>query len=128
MIIFYKPQIEIMKTSFEFSGDVVGIILEQKMNTENLEQIQKMLQEKIQKYNQISVYLEDRNSDGITLQAIFKDLVFEMKQKESLQKIAVVSDAKLFKFVTVVKEKLVGAEVESFSKEERLRAMNWVME
>jgi hypothetical protein len=117
-----------MKTSFEFSDNVLGIILEHKMDNENLQQIQQMLQEKIQRYNQIRVYLEDRNSDGITLKAVIKDLLFEIKQKESLQKIAVVTDAKWFKLVSEIKEFLVDAEVESFGRQERMRAMNWVME
>lgn len=117
-----------MKTSFEFSDNVLGIILEQKLDSEHLQQIQKMLQDKIDEFNQISVYLEDRNNDGITLMAVLKDLAFEMSHRRSLQKIAVVTDAKFFKMVTDMKEKLVGAEVESFDSEERMRAMNWVMQ
>ncbi|MHA6279482.1 SpoIIAA family protein [Salinimicrobium sp. CAU 1759] len=117
-----------MKTSFEFSDNVLGIILEHKMDHYNLKQIQQMLQEKIEKYNEINVYVEDRNNDGITLKAVFKDLLFEMKQKDSLRKIAVVTDAKLFQLFTEVKKMLVDAQVESFEKEERMKAMNWVME
>lgn len=117
-----------MNTSFEFSDNVLGIIFENKMDEEDLKQIRDMLREKIERYPQISVYLEDRNSNGITLKAFFKDLVFEMKYKRSLHKIAVVTDAKWFKFVTGLKEKLVDAQVESFDKEERMKAMNWVMQ
>lgn len=117
-----------MKTTFEFSDNVVGIILEQKMDHDRLKQIQQMLQEKIEKYNKINVYLEDRHDDGITLKAVFKDLLFEMQQKNSLHKIAVVTDAKFFKLFTEVKKILVDAQVESFDKEERMKAMNWVMQ
>ena len=117
-----------MKTSFEFSDKVLGIILEQKMDSENLKQIQKMLQERTEKYGEISVYLEDKYNDGITLKAVLKDLAFEVNKKESLQKIAVVTNAKFFKLVAEMKEKLVGAEVESFDSEDRMTAMNWVME
>lgn len=98
------------------------------MDSDHLRRIQKMLQEKIRKHDQISIYLEDRNSDGISLTAVLKDLVFEMKRQRSFQKIAVVTDARFFKLVTDLKEKLVATEVESFDSEDRLKAMNWVME
>ena len=117
-----------MNTSFEFSNNVLGIIFENKMDEEDLKQIHDMLRKKIEKYTQISIYLEDRNSNGISLKAFFNDLVFEMTYKQSLYKIAVVTDAKRFKFFTGLKEKLVDAQVESFDKEERMKAMNWVMQ
>lgn len=117
-----------MKTSFEFSDNVLGVILENKFDSENLQRIQKMLQEKIERFEKIRVYLEDRNSNGITLKAVFRDLAFEMKNKKSLQKIAVVTDAKFFQVVTEMKEILVDTEVETFDRENRIKAMNWVME
>lgn len=117
-----------MKTTFEFSDNVLGIILEQRMDTEHLKQIQQMLQEKIDKHNEVRVYLEDKNNDGITLTAALKDLAFEMSRKTALKKIAVVTDARFFKLVSEIKEQLLDTEVESFGKENRMTAMNWVME
>ena len=117
-----------MKTTFEFSDNVLGIILEQKMTSENLKQIQKMLQEMIDRHSEVRIYLEDKNNDGISLPAALKDLTYEMSRKRALKKIAVVTDAKFFKLVTEVKEKLLDTEVESFGKENRMQAMNWVME
>lgn len=117
-----------METSFEFSDNVLGIILEDKMDNDYLKQIHSRLREKFEKNHLISVYLEDRNTNGITLQAVVKDLAFEMNHKRSLQKIAIVSDSKFFKFVAELKEKLIDVHVESFDKEERMKAMNWVMQ
>ncbi|MGB7786713.1 MAG: STAS/SEC14 domain-containing protein [Salinimicrobium sp.] len=117
-----------MKTSFEFSDNILGVILEKKIDSENIEDIQKMLEEKINRYKRVSIYLEDRHNDGITLMAVLKDLTFEVSRKGAFQKIAVVTDAKFFKLMTELKEKLVAAEVESFDREDRMRAMNWVMQ
>lgn len=117
-----------MEITFEFSDNVLGIILEQKIDTENLKKIQRKLQEKIDKYNEIRVYLEDKNNDGITLKAALKDLSYEMSRKTAIKKIAVVTDARLFKLVSEIKEQLLDTKVEVFDKENRMRAMSWVME
>lgn len=117
-----------MKTTFEFSDNVLGIILETRMDTESLKRIQNMLQEKIERHKEVRVYLEDRNNDGITLTAALKDLAFEMSRKTALKKIAVVTDARFLKLVSEIKEQLIDTEVEVFDRENRMRAMNWVME
>ncbi|GAB2765291.1 STAS/SEC14 domain-containing protein [Salinimicrobium soli] len=117
-----------MKTTFEFSDDVFGVVLDEKLNTEKLKRIHEMLRERLQKCPKVSVYVEDQKNDGISLKAFLKDLAFELGNDDGMRKIAIVTDLKWFQLVTDLKNKLVETNIKSFDSQERMKAMNWVME
>lgn len=117
-----------MITSFEFSDKVVGILLEEKLDTDSLGEIQGNLKERIEKYQEISLFLEDKQREGISLQAFLKELLFEFSHQKAFRKIAIVTDNKMFKMLSELKNVFVKTKVEVFSGKERIEAMNWVME
>ncbi len=117
-----------MKTSFEFSDKVIGIVLEEKMDEETLGKIQEMVKQRLEKYSEVSLYLEDRYGSGLTLKAFLKDLWYELSNTEPLFKVAVVTDQQRFRLVTALKDKLLSTNVQYFDRDERVAAMNWIME
>lgn len=117
-----------MVTSFEFSDNVVGILLEEKLDADSLEEIQKDLKKRIKNHKDISLFLEDKNREGISLQAFLKELLFEFSHPEAFRKIAIVTDNKVFKILTEIKNVFVKTKVEVFGGKERIKAMNWMME
>ncbi len=117
-----------METTFELSDNVIGVVLEEKMDKERLRDIQSIVKERIEKYNWVSLYLEDRYGKGITLKAFLNDLLYELSNSEPLLKIAVVTSKKRFHFLTGIKDTLLTSNVQSFERKERTKAMNWLME
>ena len=117
-----------MKASFEFYDKVIGLVLEEKMDEEILKEIQEMVEERLEKHSEVSLYLEDRYGSGITLKAFLKDLWYELNNTEPLFKVAVVTDQKRFRFITALKYKLLSTNVQYFGRDERVAAMNWVTE
>ena len=117
-----------METSFELSDNVIGVILEEKLDKRMLRDIRDLVEERIKKYTWVSLYLEDRHNKGTTLKAFLKDLFYECSNTEPLLKIAVVTDKKRFKLVTGLKDILLTSNVQSFDKKERTKAINWLME
>lgn len=116
-----------MKTSFEFSDKVIGIVLEEKLDEETLAKIHELVEQRLEKYSEVSLYLEDRYGSGVTLKAFLKDLWYELSNTEPLFKVAVVTDKERFKLVAVLKDKLLSTNVQYFDRQERMAAMNWVM-
>lgn len=116
-----------MKTSFEFSDKVIGIVLEEKLDEETLAKIHELVEQRLEKYSEVSLYLEDQYGSGVTLKAFLKDLWYELSNTEPLFKVAVVTDKERFKLVAVLKDKLLSTNVQYFDRQERMAAMNWVM-
>lgn len=117
-----------MNTSFELSDNVIGVVLEEKMDREKLREIQKMVKDRLEKYSWVSLYLEDRYNKGATLNAFLEDMFQELSNSEPLLKIAVVTDRKRFKLLSAIKDSFLSSNVQSFDKKERMKAMNWLME
>lgn len=117
-----------MKTIFEFSDNVLGILIKKEIDVQMIEEIEKMLKERMQKYSDVRVYVEDQEKNGISVKAVLKHLMFHFSDTASLRKLAVVTDASFFKAVMEIKGKLIGTDVETFDPEDRLKAMNWIME
>ncbi len=117
-----------MNTSFELSDNVIGVVLEDKMDKDKLQEIQKMVKDRLEKHSWVSLYLEDRYNKGTTLKAFLKDILYELSNSEPLLKIAVVTDKKRFKILTGIKDSFLTSNVQSFDKKQRTKAMNWLME
>lgn len=117
-----------MEVTFELSDQVVGIVLEEKVDSSKLDQLRTIIKERIERYSGVSVYLEDRFDNGITLKAFMKDLFLEFREQDPVKKIAVVTDSKWFQIVSDFKNKFINTQVQSFDRKDSMKAMNWVME
>lgn len=117
-----------MNTSFELSDNVIGVVLEEKMDKEILRDIQSMVKDRMEKHEWVSLYLEDRYGKGTTLKAFLEDLFYELSNSEPLLKIAVITEKKRFKLLTGLKNILLSSNVQTFDRKERTKAMNWLME
>ena len=117
-----------MEVTFEFSEKVLGIVLEEEVDSDKLKEIKELIGKRLTKNQEVNLYLEDRYNNGITLKAILKDLVYELTNYEPYVKIAVVTDKKSFRAVTEIKDVLLNIKVQSFELKDRVKAMNWVIE
>lgn len=116
-----------MERTFEFAEHVVGFMVTEEINQEKVEEILSKIKDRLEKVSSISLYVEDESDEGISVGAFFKAMDFHFSHSEELKKIAIVTDDKLFKKSMVIKDLVVSAEVKSFERKERLKAMNWVM-
>ena len=117
-----------MEISFELSDKVVGIIFKSKIEKEDINKLHDILRERIEKYGEVSLFLEDQFGDSMSLKALFLDLTFEFTNSTQIKKIAIVSDEKWLEIVSGFKDIITGTDVAWFSKQNRMEAMNWVME
>ncbi len=55
-------------------------------------------------------------------------MAFHFYHANDMDKIAIVTDDKMFQKSMEIKDLIVPAKVKSFKRKERMEAMNWVME
>lgn len=115
-----------MEKTFELSDDIVGVIFKSQIKETDLEKLQDLLIEKINRYGEVSVFIEDQFGDAISLKALIKDLIFEFTNRAKIKKIGLVTDAKWFRKTAEVKSFFTGANVETYRLKNRLEAIQWV--
>lgn len=117
-----------MVSSFEFADHVVGILIKADMDEDLFSRIQDMVEDKITEYGKINLFLEIEKGYNISLKAMLKHLKFSVEYSENFNKVAVVSGRPIVKSAVMIKDLLIGAEVKSFTHDERLEAIQWIAE
>lgn len=117
-----------MVSSFEFAENVVGFMVREEIDREKAEEILSALKERMKKVSPICLYLEDQGNQGISVAGFIKTLAFHFSHSKDLEKIAIVTDSTGFEKSMELKDLLVSAQVKCFESEQRMEAMNWVME
>lgn len=116
-----------MISTFNIAEHVLAINITEEVNTETVDIIRKLSQEKLEKFNQINFYLEDAEGNGITMPAFFKDLSYHIKHQSAFNKVAIVTDKTIFQGLMELKGIFLKSEVEVFDNRDRLNAINWII-
>ncbi len=117
-----------MKESFAFSENVVGYLVKSEIDQEKIEEILNEIKERLKVVNPICIYMEDESDKGFSMGGFLKALEFHFSHSKDLDKIAIVTDDQFSKMSMEVKDILVPAKVKTFTKNDRMAAMNWVMQ
>jgi len=109
------------------ADNVIGCAVDGKINSEDIEKISNIIDEKLKTHEKLRVYVEVNNLDGISLDALFKDLKLGFKHFNHFDKKAVVTDKAWMKNITPVINKIFSnIEVKCFCFEDKDEAVQWV--
>lgn len=117
-----------MVSTFEFSDEVVGIMIDSSVDKKLLEEIHRIIEKKFDRQKPMNLFVEIKQGVDIPLGIMVQDLFFKLKNAARFRKIAVVTGPGLFQKAMKVKDLLMEAEVEVFTHRERIKAMNWIAE
>ena len=110
-----------------YADNVIGCAVDGKINSEDIEKISNIIDEKLKTHEKLRVYVEVNNLDGISLDAFFKDLKLGFKHFNHFNKKAVVTDKVWMKNITTVINKIFSnIEVKCFCFEDKNEAVQWV--
>jgi len=115
-----------MLSSFSFSKDTVGFIIQGEVNEESINELQKKILEKLETFDKIKLYLEDDGIESFTMPAVVQEMMFKIKYGDRFEKVALVTDRKWIKMCGVIENMLMPAQVKNFDVEERLDAIAWI--
>lgn len=117
-----------MLSTFEFADDVVGILINTDMDEKVFKELRRLICQKIEAFDRINLFMEIEKGNEISVKAVVKHLKFSVEQKNSFNKIAVVTEKSWFKSAVVFKDLIVPGEVRTFSHAERVEAIRWIAE
>ena len=115
-----------MVSSFEFAENVVGIIIDSDVNDKLMAKIQKDIKEKMKCHHTINLFFEIRSGIDVSLPAFIHQMVFNFNIKERFKKIAVVTDLQWLKASMLIKNLLTESEIEIYSTNSRMEALEWI--
>ncbi len=115
--------IELIPTN---ADNLIGCRIDGKINTEDIERIANYIEDKFVKNKKLRIYVEVIKLEGISLEALFKDLKLGIKHFSDFDKKAVVTDKEWMKKVAALADRIFpNIEVRCFSFEDQEKALEW---
>jgi hypothetical protein len=115
--------IELIPTN---ADNLIGCKIDGKINTEDIVRIADYIEDKFIKNKKLRIYVEVIKLEGISLEALFKDLKLGIKHFNDFDKKAVVTDKKWMKRVAALADRIFpNIEVRCFSFEDKEKALEW---
>ena len=110
----------------EEKENIIYSVAEKELKDEDYERLIPLLQEKVKKYGMIRWYFEMRDFKGWSLSAMWKDLKFDAKNAENLEKIAMVGDKDWEEKLTQLMKPFTSADIKFFPLEQMPQAKEWI--
>jgi len=115
-----------MLSTFTLSDNIIGFIVDGSYDELAVEKIQSEVNEKLEIYEKVNLYLEDTINANISFKAILKSLPFKIKTGNRFEKVAIVTDRKWLQVLSYLEKIFFNAEIRIFSGQNRLEAIQWI--
>ncbi|OAD91682.1 hypothetical protein A7A78_11665 [Aequorivita soesokkakensis] len=115
-----------MLSTFSLADNIIGFIVDGPYDEHAVEKIQSEVNEKLEVYEKVSLYIEDTVNADISLKAILKSLPFKIKTGNRFERVAVVTDRKWLQVISNLEKLFFNAELRLFSSQQRLEAIQWI--
>jgi hypothetical protein len=109
-----------MLSSFSFSEDTVGFLIEGNFDENLVDNLHQKILEKLNTYNTINLYLEDSNIESFSINAVMTEY------NSKINKIALVSNRKWIHLCAKIENTFLQTNIKSFSSEDRINAITWI--
>lgn len=117
-----------MISSFEFSGNVVGVMIDSNIDEELMEKVHKEISEKLKEHVKINLFFEIRGGNKMSVIAFINELGYNLRHTKSFNKLAMVTDLEWMKNAMIFKDIIMATDIRTFSNDQRLKALNWIVE
>jgi hypothetical protein len=109
------------------TGHVIGLMIDGKIETDDVELISSLIEERLQEHPKLRVYVELKHLGGISLEALLEDLKLALRHLHHFEKKAVVCEPTWWTNLATASAKLFPhIEVKCFSWSEQQQAREWV--
>ncbi|MGI9276520.1 MAG: STAS/SEC14 domain-containing protein [Endozoicomonas sp.] len=108
---------------------IIGLKVSGKIERDDILPLIEQMAPRFERYDQLSVYVEVESWEGISLSALWEDLKFGIPHLKAIHKKAVVTDKQWLGRVVEWADMLFpGVDAETFSLDDRDKAISWLME
>jgi len=106
--------------------NIVGLRVSGKLTTEDYAVIIPEIEQRMQKYDKIRLFIELHDFHGWTAGAMWEDIKFDFKHFSDVERIAVVGENKWEKGMTLFFKPFTRAEVRYFDQNHLGEAKSWI--
>lgn len=106
--------------------DTIAVELEGKVIQEDLEKLDKVIEEKFSDKGKFNLYVIVYYYDGASLKAMAEEAKIDLNRWSQYEKMAVISEDKKLETVTEVSDHLPGIKTKHFSLNEMEDAWDWI--
>lgn len=108
---------------------VVGFRIDGKISVEDILRVTDVIEARLNRHPKLRVYAEVEHFSGISVSALVKDFSFALRHLRDFEREAIVSDAEWLKKLADVSDRMLSSiEVRHFSKSEKDKALEWIIE
>ena len=115
-----------MISTFILANHVVGLIIDKDIEAGNLEEVHKIILERISEFGVVNIFCEIEKGYDVAFQCLLTELTFKFKNSQNIDKFAIVTDLAWLRSVMSVTDIFAHSEIETFEISERLKAITWV--
>lgn len=109
------------------SEQIIGIVIANKIEIEDIKQVEIIIEKRLKSYEKLRVYVELEKFSGFSLEALLEDLKFAFKHFQDFDKKAVICDNQWLDQITRFSDKLLpNIEVKCFSFTQKQEAIAWL--
>ena len=109
-------------------GPVLGIYIEASVTEEDFQEISDEIENRIQEYGSVRLFVEYEDIPRVDLDAIDDDIKIWWKYRSDIERYAVVAEGTLMEWATDLADRLTSVEVEYFDASDRAVAWDWICE
>lgn len=106
--------------------DVVSTKAVGKLSKEDYDQLLPVLRQKVAEHQNIRWYFEMDKFEGWEPEAAWKDMKFDFKNTNNLEKVAMVGAKKWEEWLTQLMKPFTSAEIKYFEISEKQEALEWI--
>lgn len=117
-----------MVSSFQLANHVVGVMIDQEITDEYLDEIHEIVLAKIEEFGHINFFCEILHGHDVSFRLLVEELKFKYDNSENINKVAVVTDQIWLRSVMSITDLVLHSEIKTFDLSERLDAITWVSE
>ncbi|MDX5347130.1 MAG: STAS/SEC14 domain-containing protein [Hymenobacteraceae bacterium] len=112
----------------EPKDELVMLKMVSKLDQKDYDQVVPFLEKQIKQYGKIKVYLEIEDLEGMTAQAMWQEVKFDLSHRTDFAKIAITGDAEWLEWLARVSSYLIPAPIRHFKLSDKAAALQWLRE
>ncbi|HSS63091.1 MAG TPA: STAS/SEC14 domain-containing protein [Gammaproteobacteria bacterium] len=111
------------------ADNVVGFRIDGKIDADDISRIADVIEARLERYPKLRVYAEVDRVSGVSVAAFVKDITFSLRHLKDIEREAIVSDTAWLKKLAGIGDRMLPSiEVRHFSKTEKDRALEWIID
>jgi SpoIIAA-like len=108
------------------NANIIYIVATGKLDDADYDKMLPILRQKIEKYEKINWFFQMKDFEGWTPHAFWRDIKFDFKNTDKLNKVAIVGEKKWHELMTKAMKPFTSAKIKYFDEENASTAKDWI--